>query len=70
MHTSYEMPSWEVTVVHPCDCANCNAGRRWFYCINIRSVAAYEICSELQPQPDWEEIIWIQKQHPGMTLIY
>ena len=34
------LTTWKITVVPPCDCPSCKAGKRWFFCTGDRQVVA------------------------------
>jgi hypothetical protein len=61
--------TYTITVVKPCDCVNCAAGKRWFFCVSDEPIVAkYEVTQDMVLQP--EQIAHVWAQHPGMTLIY
>lgn len=61
--------TYKITVVEPCDCRNCQAGKRWFMCLGDRPVIAeYKVTQNIALQP--EQVAYVQAHHPGMNLIY
>lgn len=63
---------FQVSVVRPCDCDQCTAGKRWFYCRNIatRQVAGYIVVRDGWPTTSDPVIKGIFRDHPGMELIF
>jgi len=61
---------YSVTVLDECDCCDCKAGRRWFYCRNTggRTIKEYAVMGDGGPlQTALREI---EAKHPGKIFLY
>lgn len=61
-----------VDVMEPCECGNCAADRRWFYCnrLNDRYIASYAVIADGMPRDNNDGVKSIWEKHPGKVLIY
>jgi hypothetical protein len=61
----------KVTVLEPCGCEMCVAGRRWFHCLRYPEtvIGTYAVVGDAGV-PWASAVARLEKQFPGKTLLY
>ena len=61
---------YSVEVLEPCECRECKAGRRWFFCLEIssRKIKEYAVIGDGGPSP--KALREIEARHPGKVFLH